>query len=107
MTETECAADNMIGQFGDKWFMVFWYAGLVRWMIRRKKSVEKAVESAFTYETDVANLDWAMQPRWTGFPQSMAVRRILDCELPTKDVVVSHWWMCQGIKRSYNVTVRN
>ena len=73
MAGTERAAANMIGQFGDKWFIVFWYAGLVRWMIRRKKSIEKAVESAFTYETDVSNLDGAIQPRRTGLPQSMAV----------------------------------
>jgi hypothetical protein len=26
------------------------------WMVRGKKSVEKAVESAFAYETDIANL---------------------------------------------------
>ena len=53
--------------------MVFWYAELVGWMVRGKKGIEESVESAFTYETDVANLDWAMQPRWTGLPQSMAV----------------------------------
>jgi hypothetical protein len=73
MAGTERAVDNMIGQFGDKWFMVFWYARLVRWMIRRKKSIEKAVESAFAYETNIANLDWTIQPRWTGLPQGMAV----------------------------------
>jgi hypothetical protein len=53
--------------------MMFWYAGLVGWMIRRKKSIEKAVELALTYETDVANLGGAIQLRWTGLPQSMAV----------------------------------
>ena len=73
MARTERPADNMIGQFGDKWFMVFWYAGLVGWMVSRKKSIEKAVESAFAYETDVANIDGAIEPRWTGLPQSMAV----------------------------------
>ena len=73
MAGTEHAADDMIGQFGDEWFMMFWYAGLVGWMIRRKESIEKAVESAFTYETDVANLNRAMLPRWPGIPQSMAV----------------------------------
>ena len=73
MAGTECAADDMIGQFGDKWFMMFWYARLVGWVIRRKKGIEKAVESAFTYKTDVADLDGAMLPRWTWLPQSMAV----------------------------------
>jgi hypothetical protein len=73
MTGTERAVDDMIGQFEDKWFMMFWYARFVGWMIGRKKSIEKAVESAFTYETDVANLNRAMLLRWTGLPQSMAV----------------------------------
>ena len=68
MARIERAANNMIVQFGDKWFMVLWYTGLVRWMIRRKKSIEKAAESAFTYETDVTNLNRAIQPRWTGLP---------------------------------------
>ena len=63
----------MIGQFGDKWFMIFWYAELVGRMVRGKESIEKAVESAFAYETDVANLNRAMLPRWPGLPQSMAV----------------------------------
>jgi hypothetical protein len=73
MAGTECAADDMTGQFGNKWFMMFWYTRHVGWMIGRKKSIEKAVESAFTYETDVANLDGAIQPRWAGLPQSMTV----------------------------------
>ena len=73
MTGTECAADDMIGQFGDKRFMMFWYTRHVGWMTGRKKGIEKAVESAFTYETDVANLDRTIQLRWTGLPQSMTV----------------------------------
>jgi hypothetical protein len=36
--------------------MVFWYAGLVGWMVHGKKGIEKSVESAFAYETDVSNL---------------------------------------------------
>jgi hypothetical protein len=40
MARTERSIDNMIGQFGDKWFMIFWYAELVGWMVRGKKSIE-------------------------------------------------------------------
>jgi hypothetical protein len=36
--------------------MIFWYAGLVGRMARSKKGIEKSVESAFAYETDIANL---------------------------------------------------
>jgi hypothetical protein len=42
--------------------MVFWYAGLVGWMVRRKEGIEKAMESASAYETDVANLHIGIQP---------------------------------------------
>jgi len=71
--------------------MAFWYARPVGWMVRRKKSVEKSVEFASAYETDVSNLDGAAQPRWTWLPQGMTVCRILDCKLSTtKDIVVSH-----------------
>jgi len=42
--------------------MVFWYAGLVGWMVCRKEGIEKSVESASAYETDVANLHEAIQP---------------------------------------------
>ena len=90
MARTERSIDNMIGQFGDKWFMIFWYAELVGRMVRGKESIEKAVESAFTYETNVADLYGTIEPRWTGFPQGMAVCRVLDCELSAKDVVVGH-----------------
>ena len=91
MARTERSIDNMIGQFGDKWFMIFWYAELVGWMVRGKKSIEKAMISAFTYETNIADLHGTIQPRWTRFPQGMTVCRVLDCELSTKDVVVGHW----------------
>jgi hypothetical protein len=41
--------------------MVFWYAELVGWMVRGKKGIEESVESAFTYETYVANLHEVIQ----------------------------------------------
>jgi hypothetical protein len=46
----------MVGQTGNKRLMVFWYTELVGRMVRGKESIEKAVESASAYETDVANL---------------------------------------------------
>jgi hypothetical protein len=36
--------------------MIFWYARVVGWMVRRKKGIEKSMESASAYETDVTNL---------------------------------------------------
>jgi len=48
--------------------MIFWYTEVVGWMVRGKESVEKAVESAFPYKTDVANLHGGIQFRGTGFP---------------------------------------
>jgi hypothetical protein len=80
----------MIGESGDKRFVVFWYTGRMGWMVRGKKSVEKAVESPFAYETDIANLYRNMQPRWTGLPQGMTIRRVLVCKLTPKDVIVGH-----------------
>jgi hypothetical protein len=83
----------MVGQTGDKRLMIFWYAEPVGWMVRRKERVEKTMESASAYETDVANLHRAIQFRRTGIPKSTPARRILDRKLRTKDVIVGHgWW---------------
>lgn len=71
--------------------MVFWYARLVGWMVRGKKSAEKSVESAPAYETDVSNLDGFTQYRWTWLPQGMTVGRKLACKVSTEDIVVGHW----------------
>lgn len=59
-------------------------------MVRGKESVEKAVEPAFPYKTDVANLHGGIQFRGTGFPQSVSVRRMVYCKLRAEDVVVRH-----------------
>jgi hypothetical protein len=80
----------MTGQFEDKWFVIFWYAELVGWMIGGKKSVEETDESAFVYKTDIANLHGTMQARRTGLPQGMAVSGILAGKVSTKNVVVGH-----------------
>jgi len=51
------------------------------------------VESAFAYETDVANFHGAIQSHGIGHPEGMSVRRILARKLRAKDVVVGHrWW---------------
>ena len=80
----------MTGQFEDKWFVRFWYTELMGWMIGRKKSVEEAMESAFAYKADIANLHRIMETRGVGLPQGMTVSRILAGKFPTKDVVVGH-----------------
>jgi hypothetical protein len=42
--------------------MILWYTeDLMGWMVIGKESIEKPVESAFAYVTDVANLHGAIQ----------------------------------------------
>jgi hypothetical protein len=48
--------------------MIFWYTEDLGWMVLGMESVEKAVESAFSYKTDVADLHGGIQFRGTGFP---------------------------------------
>ena len=91
MIGTQSTADNVIGQLGNKRFMIFWYTEGVGWVVRGKKSVEKTVESAFADETNIANLHGTIQSRRTRLPQGMTVRRILGCKMSAKDVVVGHW----------------
>jgi hypothetical protein len=90
MAGAECAMTNMIGEFGDKWFMIFRYTELVRWMVRGKEGIEKTVESAFTYEANISNLHGTGKYRRTGLPQGTTVRRILGPKPPAKDIVVGH-----------------
>jgi len=80
----------MTGQLENKWFVKFWYTELMGWMIGGKKSVEEAMESAFAYKADIANLHRIMETRRAGLPQGMTVSRILTGKIPTKDVVVGH-----------------
>ena len=91
MAGAEYATKNVIGQAGYKWFVILWYAGLVGRMVCGKEGIEKSVESALAYEADIADFHGTRQPRRTGLPQSMSVRRILDREPPSEDVVVCHW----------------
>jgi hypothetical protein len=81
---------EMIGQFGDQGFIMFWHAELVRRIVCWKEGVEKTMEIASAYETDIAYLHGPIWVTWTWPPQGMSVRRILDCKLIAEDVVVGH-----------------
>jgi hypothetical protein len=83
----------MVRKTRDKWLVVFWYTELVGRMVRGKESIEKAVESAPAYETDVANLHGEIRLRRTGIPKGTPTHRVIDCKLCTEDIVVGHgWW---------------
>lgn len=103
MAGAEYAMKNVIGQAGYKWFVIFWYAGMMGWMVCGKEGIEKSVESALAYEADIADFHGTRQPRRTWLPQSMSVRRILERKPPSKDVVVCHrpW---EGGKRYVQLT---
>jgi hypothetical protein len=88
---TKTALGEMtIRQGGDKWFMIFWHAELVGWIICWKQGVEKTMEFASAYETDVADFHGRIWCPWTWLPQGMSVRRMFDGKLFAEDVVVSH-----------------
>jgi hypothetical protein len=48
--------------------MIFWHAELVGWIIGWKQGVEKTMEVAPAYETDIANLHGPMRDPWTWPP---------------------------------------
>jgi hypothetical protein len=80
--------------------MIFWYAELVGWIVCWKQGIEKTMEFASPYETDVADLHRPIRVPWTWFPQSMSIRRIFDGKLFAKDVVVGHWRLQESMKLS-------
>jgi hypothetical protein len=86
-------ADMTILQIGDKSFIILWHAKVLRFIVCGKEGVEKAVEFAHAYETDVADFHGPSRVIWTWVPQGMSVGRIPDSKLFSKDVVVSHWSM--------------
>jgi len=86
-------ADMTILQIGDKLFIIFWHAKVLGFIVCGKEGVEKAVEFAHAYETDVADFHGPSRVIWTWVPQGMSVGRIPDSKLFSKDVVVSHWSM--------------
>jgi hypothetical protein len=79
-----------IRNFGNEWFMIIWHAVLVGWMVCWKQGVEKTMEFASAYETNVANLNRLIRVRWTWLPQSVSVQRIFDGKLFAKDIAVGH-----------------
>jgi hypothetical protein len=81
---------EMIRQGGGEGLMMFWHAELLGWIICWKQGIEKTMEIAFAYETDIANLNASIWVPWTWPPQGMSVRRVLDCKLFAEDVKVSH-----------------
>ena len=89
---TTSSLDNVLQQAGHKGFMIFWHAELVGLIVRRQQGIEKSVEFTFAYEADVADLHGPIRIPWGRVPQCMTERRILDCKLFAKDVVVSHLW---------------
>jgi hypothetical protein len=80
----------MIQQIGDKGFMIFWHAELVGGIVCWQQGVEKAMEFPPAYETDIADLHGPIWVPWIWLPQCMSERRILECKLVAKDVVVGH-----------------
>ena len=87
---TKRALVDMIQQAGDKWFMVFWHTELVGWIVCWQQGVEKTVEFASAYETNVTELHGPIRVPRVRLPQGMPKRRILDCKLIPKDVEVGH-----------------
>jgi hypothetical protein len=80
----------MIRQVGNERLMIFWHASGMGWIICWKQGVEKTMEIASAYKTDIANLHGPLGIPWTWAPQGMSVRRILDCKLFAEDLVVGH-----------------
>jgi len=80
----------MIQQIWDEGLMIFWHAEVVGWMVCWKQGVEKTMETALAYETDIAYLHGSIRFPWSWPPQGMPVRWILDCKLFAEDVIVGH-----------------
>ena len=81
---------EMIRQVGNEWLMIFWHASVMGWVICWKQGIEKTMEIASAYKTDITNLHGPLGVPWTWAPQGMSVRRILDCKLFAEDLVVGH-----------------
>jgi hypothetical protein len=64
----------MIQQGRDEGFIMFWYAELlVRWIVCWKQGVEKTMEFASAYETDIPDLHGPIWFPWAWLPQGMSV----------------------------------
>jgi hypothetical protein len=71
--------------------MISWHASLLGWVICWKQGAKKTVESAFVYETNVANLHGTIWVCWTWLPKGISVQRIPDRKLFAEDFVVGGW----------------
>jgi hypothetical protein len=80
----------MIRNFGNEWFMIVWHAALVGWIVFWKQDIEKTMEFAFAYESNVANLHRLIRVPWTWLPQSMSVQGIFDGKLFAKYIAIGH-----------------
>jgi hypothetical protein len=94
MVGTKRTVVDMIRKIGEKLFVILWHVGL---SFCGTQSIEKTVKSATAYKTDIANFHRPVRFPWAWLPQSMSIRRILDCKLFAKNVVVGHWGL-QGSK---------
>ena len=81
---------KMIRQVGDERFIIFWHAALVGWIVCWKQGVEKAMEFAIAYKTNVANLHRFIREPWFWLPQGMSVQRIFDGKLLAENIAVGH-----------------
>ena len=81
---------KMIRQVGDEWFMIFWHAALVGWVVCWKQGVEETMEFASAYKTNVADLHRLIRDPWTWLPQGMSVQRIFDGKLLAENIAVGH-----------------
>jgi len=73
MVGTKGTLDDMFRALGNELFIILWYVGLI---FCGKQSIEKTVESATAYETDIADFDRVIRFGWTRLPQSVSVCRI-------------------------------
>ena len=93
MIGTERPSDYVIFDLGPKLSVLLrvWNTknpmGRIFWA---EQNVEKAVESPFPNETDVANRHSGISTAWTWLPKCMSVGRILSCKVVAKNVVVGH-----------------
>ena len=71
---TERAIVDMIQHVGDEGFVILWHAKLlVGWMVCWMQGVEKTIEFASAYETNIANMHGPVRVPWTRHPQCMSV----------------------------------
>jgi hypothetical protein len=69
-------------------------------MVCWKEGVEKAIEIASAYKTDISYLHGSIWVPWTWPPQGMSKLRILCCKLFAEGVVEDHFGT-QGSKKTH------